>query len=165
MSLLSITQDAMVLCGLTSPSIVYASTDATVGLFKKLSIVEGDHLSRRGDWRQMKVLAQMTGDGTSTEFSLPTDFDRFMTGYPFWLDDSPSLPLFKVTDDEMLAMKVAETTPTRPVWRLFGDSIEFYPAPDSAEVIKMEYRSKFWIAVSTGATRRAAWAAASAAAM
>jgi len=159
MSLLSLVQDAMVLCGFESPSAVYSSSDPTVSQFKTLSQVEGDILSRRYDWRRLKVLDDYTGDGTTTTFSLPTDFDRFVTGFPFFLDESPQLPLEMVTDDRMLALKVAQTNPTRPVWRLFGNSVEFYPAPETTDVIKFEYRSKYWIVEETETTSKARWTA------
>lgn len=159
MSYLTTVQDAMVLCGFESPSLVYASTDPTVGIFKSLSVVEGDALSRRFDWRSLKVLGSLTGDGTSTDFALPADFDRFVTGWPLWIDEEPVLPLQMVNDDEMLRYKVAQTDPVNPIWRLFGDNIEFYPAPDNGEVIKLEYRSRYWIVDETLATRKPRWTA------
>ena len=157
MSLLTIVQDAMVQAGFDSPSIVMASSDATVTLFKQLAQVEGDSLSRAHDWRGLKVLASMTGDGTSTEYSLPADFSRFMTAYPFWQQDTPSVPLIHVTDDEMQALKVAAASPSRPVWRLFGDNIEFYPAPTDGYVIKSEYRSAYWIVDGSDSSRNLRW--------
>lgn len=159
MGLLSTVQDAMVICGFDSPSLVYASTDPTTVLFKTLSLVEGDALSRRFDWRRLKVLNTFTGDGSTTEFSLPTDFDRFVTGHPIWLDESPQLPLRMVTDDEMLAMKVSQTDPVTPVWRLIGEKIEFYPAPDSGDLLKTEYRTTKWIYDESETTRKARWTA------
>jgi len=159
MSFLTLIQDAMALSGLDEPSIAYASTDPTVTLFKKLSLVEGDALSRRFDWRQMKKLGALAGDGSSTVFTLPTDFDRLATGLPIWIDESPQLPLQMVNDDEMLRYKVAQTDPVNPVWRLIGNSIEFYPAPDSGDNIKLEYRTKYWIVDETETTRKARWTA------
>lgn len=159
MSLLTLIQDAMVTAGFDSPSIAYASTDATTKLFVRLSLVEGDALARRHDWRGLKVLAQMTGDGSSTEFALPADFDRFMTKYPIFIDGAAFPPLERVTDDEMLALKVASSQPYRPVWRLFGDNIEYYPAPEDGDVIKTEYRSNYWIYNEAGTSRQARWQA------
>lgn len=153
MSLLTIVSDAMTQCGLTAPTLVYASTDATVKLFMNLAQVEGDALSRATAWRGLKTSGTITGDGTTTQFALPAAFHRFMTPYPFWLDNHPSSPLFKVGDAELLSFQVAETQPTRPVWRMKGEFIEFYPAPDSGEIIKYEYLSQYWI------SGRARWSA------
>jgi hypothetical protein len=160
MTLLSIVQDAMTLCGLDSPTSVYSSTDATSRQFMAFAQVEGDELSRFHDWRALKVLGTFTGDGSSTVFDLPTDFDRFLPGYAMWLENSPALPLEgPVTDEKMLAFKVAEYNPIRSIWRFFGDQIEFFPALSSSAVVQTEYRSSYWIIDTTLTTRRARWAA------
>lgn len=159
MSFLTVIQDAMVQCGFDSPSLAYASTDPTVGIFKTLSQVEGDALSRRFDWRKLKKLGALLGDGSSTVFNLPSDFDRLVPGNPLWIDEEPVLPLLMVNDDEMMRYKTAQTEPVNPVWRLFGDAIEFYPALESGDNVKLEYRSKYWITDESGATARARWAA------
>jgi len=145
MSLLTIVSNAMVLSGFSAPTTVYSNTDATTVLFKTLAQVEGDILSRSHAWRGLKTAAQWTGDGTTVLFALPAGFQRFMTAYPIWLDESPGLPLMKVTDDEMLAAKVAVSNPSRPVWRLKGEYVEFYPAPENGDVVKYEYLSSYWI--------------------
>jgi hypothetical protein len=159
MSLLTIVSDAMAICGFSEPSIVYASSDDNVSLFKRLSQVEGDALSRKGDWRGLKVLGTLTGDGSSTEYTLPADFDRFMTGYPLREADEAGAVLQLVTDDELAAIKTYVAGPTKPVWRLFGDTIEFYPALDSGQGVTTEYRSSYWISDETGATRLPRWSA------
>lgn len=159
MSLLSIVQDAMEQCSLTRPSIVFASSDDLVRQFLAFSKVAGDYEMDFGNWRAQKVLGQFTGDGSSTDFELPADFEEFMPGYPMWLDRTPSVPLRRVTDEEMLAAKIAQTAPLRPIWRMFGDTIEMYPAPETTETIKMEYRSRYWITDESGATRQARWLA------
>lgn len=80
MSLLTIVQDAMSLCGLMAASQVYGTNDPNSSQFIALAQIEGDELARFHDWRSLKVLAQLTGDGTSTLWDLPEDFDRFMSG-------------------------------------------------------------------------------------
>lgn len=159
MSLLSLVQDAMVLCGFREPETVYSNTNDVVKHFLRLSQIEGDALARRADWRGLKVLGTLTGDGTSTDFTLPADFSKFADGYPMWKDGTPSTPLLKASDDLFLAMKVAVSQPTIPYWRLFGESIEFYPVPPAGDVYKLEYRSSYWISDENAATRRRRWAA------
>lgn len=159
MSLLTLVQDAMAQCGFPRPSVVVSSQDPLEGQFLAFATLAGQAELDFTGWRALKVLGQLTGDGTSTEFALPDDFDAFMPGYPLWLDKTPSVPLRKVSDEEMLAAKVSLAAPMRPVWRLFGDAIEFYPAPQATDTIKLEYRSNYWIVDETGANRKAAWTA------
>ena len=89
MSLLTAIQDAMVLCGLESPQSAYASGDPTVAQFIALAQVEGDELSRYNDWRKLKVAASITGDGVTTLWPLPADYDRLLSGMTFWSEESP----------------------------------------------------------------------------
>jgi hypothetical protein len=159
MSLLTIVQDAMSLCGLMAASQVYGTNDPNSSQFIALAQIEGDELARFHDWRSLKVLAQLTGDGTSTLWDLPEDFDRFMSGEILWSDQSAGELLTKVSDQELVALKAQETDPPEPVWRLFGDQIEIWPALDNGEIVTTEYRSFYWILDNNGTTRKARWGA------
>ena len=159
MSLLTIVHDAMAICRQPVPSVVYSSTDPGVKMFRALAQEAGDaHVEEHG-WRPNKVLGQLTGDGSETQFSLPADFDRMMPGNPLWQSDWPGQSLRRVTDEQMLAAKLSVVEPLRPVWRMFGNNLEFYPAPDDGTIIKFEYRSRWWISDVDGALRRERWAA------
>lgn len=67
--------------------------------------------------------------------------------------------LTKVSDQELVALKAQETDPPEPVWRLFGDQIEIWPALDNGEIVTTEYRSFYWILDNNGTTRKARWGA------
>jgi hypothetical protein len=159
MSLLTIVQDAMALCGLGTVTRAYGSNDPTALQMVAIAQIEGDELSRFHDWRGLKVSAILTGDGTSEIWTLPSDFDRFMSGEVLWSDQSAGELLTHVTDQELVALKAQETDPPEPVWRLFGDQIEIWPALDNGENITTEYRSKYWILDNDGLTRKARWSA------
>lgn len=158
MSLLIIVQDAMVLCGLARPSIAYASTDQTVIEFIAQSQIAGDYEARERTWRKRKKLGTFTGDGTTTEFDWPADFDRPMTGNPIWMTDWLKRPLQRVTDEQMMSAKIANVAFFAPIWRPFDDGVEFYPALGDDKVVNFEYRSRYWIATS-GGTAQARWTA------
>ena len=65
MSLLTLVQQAAILCGIEAPSAVASATDVTTAQFRVLAQQEGDELSRAFDWRRLKVQATITGDGTT----------------------------------------------------------------------------------------------------
>ena len=132
------------------------NTDQTTVEFRTLSLIEGEELSEY-DWRSLKVAYQFTGDGVTTNFALPSDFSRFMPGERMWTDGNPVRSLQRVTDDEMLAAKVALVEPIYPYWRLIGDEIEFFPPPQTGTIIKTEYRRDKWITNSDGDTYKAEW--------
>ena len=156
MSLLTLVQRAMILCGQEAPSAVMTNTDQTVVEFRTLSLVEGEELAEF-DWRSLKIAFEMTGDGVTTNYALPSDFARFMPGERMWTVGNPVRSLTRVSDDEMLAAKVAIVDPIYPYWRLIGNEIEFYSAPETGKIIKTEYRRDKWITDSDGTTYKAEW--------
>lgn len=160
MSLLTMCQDAALLVGLAEPSAIISSTEETSQQLRALAQQEGDELSRAHDWRTLKVQAEITGDGSTEYWDLPSDWDRQLPGDALWLDDSPQLPLVgPITDEDMLAMKAATANPSRPVWRYFGNQVQVWPILSSSQVVKLEYRSSHWISSSDGATVRSRWSA------
>lgn len=153
MSVLTVVQDAMELCGFAQPTIVYNSTDAITRNFMALLRVEGDELSKYHGWRTLKVRAALVGTGSDTVFDLPIDFAKFAPGQVFWMQDGLWQPLKQASDEEMLALQSDSVSILRPVWRLYGDQIEFYPAIDLDQQINCEYRSEYW-AISDDLTTR-----------
>lgn len=149
MSLLTIVQDACALVGIDVPTVVTSSTDATYTQFVYLAQFEGDELMRKHKWREQKVAADFTGDGTTTTWALPEDFDRFTTEQR--RESSVLLGLDgPVSDDEFLDAQVRGWNPTIPYFRLFNGNIETVPAVADGQMIRFEYISSYWITDSGG---------------
>jgi hypothetical protein len=158
MSLLTLCQEAAALCGIAEPTSVLSSGDDTYIQMARLAQVEGDELSRIIPWRGIKVTAYMTGDGSTTFWNLPADFDRFPDGDSLWRDERRYEALDgPLSDNEFVAITSSNENPTLPVWRLYASSIEVYPALDDAEIVNFDYYSKFWICDSTGVTVYRKW--------
>ena len=149
MSLLTIVQDACALVGIDVPTSVVSSTDATYTQFVYLAQFEGDELMRKHKWREQKVAADFTGDGTTTTWALPEDFDRFTTEQR--RESSVLLGLDgPVSDDEFLDAQVRGWNPTIPYFRRFNGNIETVPAVADGQMIRFEYISSYWITDSGG---------------
>ena len=152
MSLLSLTQDACALVGIDVPTSVLSSTDPTYTQFGYLAQFEGDELSREFKWREQKVAGDFTGDGTTTIWALPDDFDRFTT--EMRRESSVLLGLDgPVSDDEFLDAQVRNWNPTIPYFRLFNGNIETVPAVADGQQIRFEYVSSYWITDSMGVAK------------
>lgn len=152
MSLLTIVSDACALVGIDVPTSVISSTDQTYVQMVYLAQFEGDELSRTFKWRQQKVVADYTGDGSTTLWALPEDFDRFTTENR--RQSSILLGLQgPVSDDEFLDAQVRGFRPTIPYFRLIGDNIETTPAVSDGQQIKFEYISSYWITDSGGTAK------------
>jgi hypothetical protein len=156
MSILTIVQDAMVLCNLTRPDGIVSSVDPTILQFVALAQIDGDELSTMIDWRRLKVPYAITGDGATEYWPLPSDWDRIVTvGEAFWSSKYPSIPLIgPLLDTEFLRLKALPVTPIRPVWRLMGNRIQIWPVLSNGEVVSTEYRSSNWITASDGTTAK-----------
>lgn len=160
MTLLTCVQDAQAICGLEQASSAYGSSDPTTAQFVALAQVEGDELSRFHDWRKLKTAGTISGDGSTTLWSLPSGFDRLSTGSPFWSDEGAANALDgPISDADLVALKAMDTDPPEPVWRLTGDYIEIWPALESGETVTYEYRTENWILDNDGTTKKSRWTA------
>jgi hypothetical protein len=160
MSLLTVIQDAMVLCGQPQPSSAISNTDPTVAKFVAFAQIEVDTTGSDYNWRNMNIAMQLTGDGTTTLYSLPSDFERILQGQALWSTKYPSIPLQgPISSQDLLALRALPVMPVRPVWRLIGSTLEIWPALSSGELVNGEYKSANPISSSDATTRRARWSA------
>jgi hypothetical protein len=158
MSILTACQDAMVLCGQPQPSSVVSNPDPTVTKFLAFAQVEADQTGSEFNWRNLNIAMTLTGDGTTTLFALPSDFERILQGQALWSNKYPSIPLQgPISSQDLLALKALPVMPVRPVWRLIGGQLEIWPALSSAEVVNGEYRSTNPIVSGDGLTRKPRW--------
>ena len=160
MSLLTSVQNAMSLCGLSAPAQALTSTDVTVQQFVAFAQLEVDTTFTDFNWRNARIDFAINGDGTSTLWPLPTDWERIVPGQALWSSKYPSIPLQgPISETEMLALKALPVMPVRPVWRLIGGMIEVWPALDNGEEVNGVYYSTNPISSEDGLTRKLAWTA------
>lgn len=148
----------MVLCGQPQPSSVVSNPDPTVLKFVAFAQVEAEQTGSEFNWRNLNIAMTLTGDGTTTLFALPSDFERILQGQALWSQKYPSIPLQgPISSQDLLALKALPVMPVRPVWRLIGGQLEIWPALSNLEVVNGEYRSTNPIVSGDGATRKPRW--------
>lgn len=150
MTVLSVIKDAIVLCGFDEPTSVVGNTDLTVRQCLAHLKAEGTMLAKKAGWRGLKAKGTITGDGVTTLFDLPADFDRYAPGRKMWeaLGISPNFR--HLSDEEFQAAQASQIFLLRKVWRIFGDQVEFYPALDDGQVVTFEYRTTKWVTDTNG---------------
>lgn len=157
MSLLTIIQDAADLLGLPRPS-SSQSSDTTTRQLVALCTQEGEDLARRHDWRGLIVGGCIQGDGDTTRFILPADFDRLATGPALWRDGSIFQPLAgPVSGSDWVALVSRISVSTQKSYRLISANMDIWPTLDADDVVRFEYFATHWIASSDGASRRRRW--------
>lgn len=169
MSLLTIIQDAAIRCGIKKlPSEIpqaFTSADPDIQQLVAFSLDAGIDCYERADWRNLKLQAQFTGDGASTEFTLPVDFQRILTSdkYPFGRlvsRTNPSIPVTgPVSDQYLQEQRAYPGSSVYPLWKLIGGVIEIWPAPATGDVFELWYFSKNWIINASGTVRQHRWQA------
>ena len=162
MSLLSIVNNAFLeLSGVANAyPAVFSSAKSDALLLMQLAQRTGDDVARRWGWKNLKVPGNITGDGLTTIWALPTDWGTLEGSVILVSNLYPLLPLAgPVMPEKLLLMKALPAMPIRPLWRMIGGNIEIWPALAAGELVTLEYESSCWVLDVDGATRRPRWTA------
>jgi hypothetical protein len=141
MSLLTIIQDAAYDLNLNSPSSVINSTDTLV--LQLLSLAKRDikDLSYRFDWQALIVEETFTSAATQVQASLPSDFLRMVdetmnNRTQHWRVLGPLSP-----QEWQRRLSLGAQVGVVNSFRIYGNSIYFYPVPPAGNSIYYEYIS------------------------
>ncbi|QOZ15944.1 hypothetical protein XI02_13865 [Bradyrhizobium sp. CCBAU 21365] len=155
MSILSVLQTAMPLCGLPAPAQAVSSVDPNVQKFVAMAQDIGDELRERFFWRNLNIAGQITGDGSTTLFDLPSDWALLSPGQQIYSSVNTLSPRYgPITNEQLAALKSSQVAPVRPVWRLIGSALEFFPAIGAGEIITFNYYSTNWVSNTDGSLRQ-----------
>jgi hypothetical protein len=160
-ALIDIVQDAALRCNIPVPASAAGVADTDVQKLIAFAQDAGDDAVERWGWLNTKAAGTVTGDGTTTLWTLPAGFQSFNPSTVLISSVSPTLPLRgPINEEDLLQIKKLAWTPVPGVWRRIGTQLEIYPAPASGEVISYVYASKLWITNSSGvANATGRWAA------
>lgn len=101
----------------------------------------GAELVRRVDWSALRKIATLTGTGSATEHSLPSDFDRLTVGMNVSYEGSPVRG--SLTPDEWVALTPVKGSPR--YYYLRGSVMAFYPYLDTGKQARVQYQAKNWV--------------------
>jgi hypothetical protein len=103
----------------------------------------GRRIARDYEWQELKRTATITGDGVTTDFALPADYDRMPKQAELW---SSSIPAFThVTDyDKWLEWLTTMFSTAIPRWTLLGGRIHVQPAIKVDQTATYAYQSKLF---------------------
>jgi hypothetical protein len=139
--------------GIDPPDAVYASTDRTAQELAEVANAALDVINRAHSWRKLLQRATYTGDGSTTDFDLPSDYGHMPDNQQVW-SSTAQIPLLPVqSTDDWLAMDVRNFNPGTNAWIMYGGQIHFTPALDSAEVASHYYHSTASVQPATGTAK------------
>lgn len=104
------------------------------------------------DWRKLTILKTQAGDGTTEEFSLPSDYDRMPLKSNVYSTRS-QLPLARARDlDQWIEFQLTGFVGAPGVWTMIGNKIGIKPALTASESAKYYYISNLIASADDGAT-------------
>jgi hypothetical protein len=138
---------------LDKPGAVFGTS--TRELLELTQIVQqaADEIALAHEWSELDVLETMTGDGSTTAFTLPSDYRRMLTDTQVWssVQNTP-LPLIK-NRNTWLGEIIRGDVPIVARCIIYGGQFRFNPAPASGELVKYWYQSSEIVTAADASTK------------
>jgi hypothetical protein len=164
LSLLTILQGAATRCGFSAtPATGIGNPDPLVQQLIAYTQDAGNDFALRADWRGLRVGTSVVGDGVTTLFNLPADWNRLDPSdkspkAAFISNLYPLLPLQgPVNEEDLNQMKAFPAFPVRPVWRFVGQKVELWPPLASGETVTFAYFSSYWVKLASNGLPASSW--------
>lgn len=155
MTALSVAQAVCPFIGLEVPGAVFSSTTREHVELKAVANEMADAIAKAHPWQLLTTLKTHTGDGTTEDFTLPTDYDWMPDANQVWTSDN-NQPLCKVpTQDAWLGQIVREFDPVPGNWIIYGGQLHIRAALGSGITAKYFYQSNLIVAPASGANKTA----------
>lgn len=128
MTILSAAQAAAVRLNQTPPTSLYTTSQSFDREIASLANESAEAIAKAHDWQKLLTIHTLSGDGATTSFSLPTDYDR-MALKSAVQTSSLSNPYVKIRDeDQWLYFQVHPEAIVPGYWILLGGLMQFNPA-------------------------------------
>lgn len=152
-TILEILQDVATKIGIDQPSQVFGSSDRTAIELSEAAIEAADKIARAHDWAVLYTLETHTGDGSTTEFAMPSDCERMPKNAQVW-STRLQHPLQHITPEDWLQMDVRGYDVALGAWTAYGGNIVYRPALASGETAKFWYISNQCVQNSSGTAKQ-----------
>lgn len=157
MTVLSACQSALIRLIKRAPPSVFSSTDPTVIEVADLVNEVAAFIMKENAWQALTQIHTITGDGASSSFPLPVDYDRMMLAGGiedpqawFWGYAHVASP-----QDWMRVLNGSGVISAPGAWTLMGGSIQFSPTLPSGQQEAFPYVSKNYALSATGVPKDA----------
>lgn len=147
MTVLTAISSAMVRLVGRRPTTIFGTSAETEVQLADLANEVATDIMKGHDWRALTKIHTLTGDGTTTEFDLPSDYDRMVLAQGVddrttWLWQYTPCPDLD-TWINLFMMGFNAITPGW--WIILGGKMQFYPAPPSSDPAIFPYISNLCV--------------------
>lgn len=133
-----------------APTALFGATGQLETELRTLANDVAEAVAKAHDWRKLTTLHTVAGDGTTTAFALPADYDRMPLKAGVYSTRS-LLPLAPVVDlDQWLEMQLSGITGAPGCWIVLGGQLQVLPALAASESAKFYYQSNLAVAPGSG---------------
>jgi hypothetical protein len=155
MTILSVFEQVCPVIGLTVPDAVMASTDREHVELAALANEMASRIAKAHEWQLFNTIATYTGDGSTEDFELPSDYGRMLKKAQVW-SSSLETPLSPISDrDRWLGLDIQSFDFVINAWILYGGQIHIKPALADAVTAKHWYQSNLIVAPEAGDNKTA----------
>lgn len=136
MTVLSACQNAAIELIGKKPSTIFSASDTFSLEMQTLANVVARDIAKSHDWQTLIATYTITGDGVTSSFPLPDDYDRMLLDTNLYDRVNWAWGYFRIVRlDEWMLMKVRDWGLVNPgAWTMIGGNLEFLPAPqDTAQ--------------------------------
>jgi len=152
MTVLSIAQRVTPKIGLEYPDELYPSV---IREFEELRDVMEDMATRiteGHEWQLLSKVGTITGDGSTTAWDLPSDYDRMVQDSQVW-SDSLETPLTHLTSlNEWLGLDIQSFDFVINAWTIYGGQMYITPALANGVTAQFFYQSNLTFVEDDGTT-------------
>ena len=153
MTLLTVCQSAAHVIGIEVPDVVATSTDRTYVELLAVANDMAETISKAHEWQLLNTVETVTGDASTEDFSLPTDYDRMIKDTDVW-SSSLETPLTPVPDrNTWLGLDIRSYDFVVNAWIVYGGQFHIKPAMGTGVTAKYWYQSNLIIAPSAGSNK------------
>ena len=153
MTILSVLQEAAPFIGLEVPDSVIASTVREHVELRAVANDVSDRIAKAFAWQVFKRIATLTGDGTTEDFSLPSDYDWMPDTNDIYSSDNDR-PLCKVDNENIwLDHLEREFAPVPGEWIIYGGQLHIRSALGTGITARFFYQSNLVVAPASGSNK------------
>jgi len=154
MSLLSVIKDVCLAVGVNPLASMFATSIQPRTQAEMLALA--NEMAQRiaydvREWRHLKAIAVLTGDGVADRLPLPANYKRMLLAsqvYPSW---APRQPLRFIADtDEWLVRRLNGDLFSWGEWTLIGDDMLIHPIVPLGQAVSFTYLDKNCVKLSAG---------------
>jgi hypothetical protein len=154
MSLLTLCQDAAVRLTGQRPTSIFGSSEQFALELASIASEASKAMARAHDWQRLTVAWTQGGDGTTTSFAMPGDFDRMPLGVRIYSTRSQT-PLAPAAglDHWNELQNITPVVGYPGYWILLGGTLQILPALGATETARSYYQSnQIWSGSKTEPT-------------